>query len=80
MMREKFDIMPLGNDPECTYSMDCGQTQLNNNVVVVGGSGSGKSMSISAPTMLYTYNKSLVVTVSKRKLVKDFAELFRQRG
>ncbi len=80
MTKEQFDVMPLGNDPECTYSMDCGQTQLNNNVAVVGGSGSGKSMSISAPIMLYTYNKSLVVTVSKRKLVKDFTRLFRQRG
>ena len=80
MMNEQFDVMPLGNDPECTYSMDCNLTQLNNNVAVVGGSGSGKTMSISAPIMLYTYNKSLVVTVSKRKLVKDFARLFRQRG
>ena len=80
MMKEQFDVMPLGNDPECVYSMDCGLTQLNNNVAVVGGSGSGKSMSISAPTMLYTYHKSLVVTVSKRKLVKDFTRLFQQRG
>lgn len=79
-MNEKFDVMPLGNGTECTYSMDCGQTQLNNNVAVVGGSGSGKSLSISAPTMLYTYNKSLVVTVSKRKLVQDFARVFRRRG
>jgi hypothetical protein len=28
MAKEQFDVMPLGKDPEYTYSMDCGQTQL----------------------------------------------------
>ena len=80
MKKELFDVMPLGNAPECTYTMDCEQTQLNNNVAGVGGSGSGKTMSLSAPLLLYTYYKSLVVTLSKRKLVKDFTEVFRRRG
>lgn len=27
----------------CFYSMDCNETGLNNNIIVCGGSGSGKT-------------------------------------
>ena len=34
------------------YSLDCHETQLNNNVLVVGTSGSGKTRSIVTPNIL----------------------------
>lgn len=72
------DRVILGKN--CTYSTDCQETQLNNNVVVCGGSGCGKTMSISEPRLLETEHSSLIVTLSKQKLLKKYAPLFRQRG
>lgn len=64
----------------CVYSTDCEETQINNNVLVVGGSGSGKTMSITEPRLLETKNSSLIVTLSKRRLVKQYRPLFLKRG
>lgn len=72
------DRVILGRD--CIYSTDCQKTQLNNNVIVCGSSGSGKTMSVSEPRLLETANSSLVVTLSKRKLAEKYEPLFRQRG
>lgn len=65
---------------KCVYSTDSEVTGINNNVVVCGGSGCGKTMSISEPRMLETHTSSLVVTVTKRRIVNKYAEMFRQRG
>ena len=34
------------------YSLNCYETQLNNNVLVVGASGTGKTRSIVTPNLL----------------------------
>ena len=60
------DTIILGE--RCTYSTDCQETGLNNNVLVVGGSGSGKTMSISEPLLLSTQHSSLIITVTKRRV------------
>ena len=64
----------------CFYSMDCNETGLNNNIIVCGGSGSGKTMSISEPRLLETKTSSLVATVTKRRIVKKYKPLFKERG
>lgn len=64
----------------CFYSMDCNETGLNNNIIVCGGSGSGKTMSISEPRLLETKTSSLVATVTKRRIVKKYQPLFKERG
>ena len=64
----------------CEYSSDCEETQLNNNILVVGGSGSGKSMSIAEPRLLETKHTSLIFTLSKRKLIHKYAPLLLRRG
>ena len=40
----KADRMILGDGPECVFSTDTDMTGINNNVLVVGGSGSGKTL------------------------------------
>lgn len=62
------------------FSTDSNKTGLNNNVLVVGSSGGGKTMSIIEPRLLKTYNSSLVVTVTKRRIVEKYKPMFRKRG
>ncbi len=74
----KTDKMILGNN--AVYSTNCDETGLNNNVIVCGSSGCGKTMSISEPRLLETYNTSLIVTVTKRKIVEKYKPVFEKRG
>lgn len=75
---EEYDRVILGEN--AVFSTDCSKTQLNNNVLVCGSSGSGKTMSISEPRLLYTHHSSLIMTLSKRKLIARYSRLFRGRG
>lgn len=59
----------------CFYSMDCNETGLNNNIIVCGGSGSGKTMSISEPRLLETKTSSLVATVTEETYRKKISTL-----
>ncbi len=72
------DRVILGEN--CIYSLDCEETGLNNNVIVCGGSGSGKTMSVSEAKLLETHESSMIVTVTKRRIVDKYALLFRARG
>lgn len=64
----------------CCYSSDSNETGLNNNVIVCGGSGSGKTMSIAEPRLIETKTSSLIATVSKRRIVNKYIPLFKKRG
>jgi len=72
------DRVILGEN--CNYSSDCEKTGLNNNILVCGSSGCGKTMSISEPRLLETHNSSLVATVTKRRIVNKYKPLFVERG
>lgn len=73
-----YDTVILGE--ECKVTSNSQKTQRNNNQIVVGSPGSGKTMSISEARLLHTQNSSLVVTLSKRRLVKKYTPLFERRG
>lgn len=73
-----YDTIVLAKD--CVYSSDCGHTGINNNQIVVGGSGSGKTMSITEPCLLNTVNRNLIVTVTKPRIVGKYADLLHSRG
>ena len=64
----------------CCYSADSNETGLNNNVIVCGGSGSGKTMSVSEPRLLETKTSSIIATVTKRRIVNKYMPLFKKRG
>ncbi len=61
------------------FSRDCFKTQLNNNVMVVGTSGSGKTRSIVRPNLLQAQG-SYVVSDPKGNLSKIFGPYFRAKG
>ncbi len=70
--------MILGKNVSCSTNSE--ETGLNNNVVVVGGSGSGKTMSVIEPRLLETFDSNLIVTVTKRRLIDQYKALFAERG
>ena len=61
-------------------STDSEVTQLNNNIIVVGPSGAGKTMSYAEMCLLRTRSSSMIVTLSKRRLVQDYYQDFIRRG
>ena len=74
----QYDKYLLGADERCWFTTDCTETQLNNNVMVEGGSGSGKTLSTLLPILLHSgYNNSIVVLTKKGLLlqVKKWMEM-----
>lgn len=74
------DNIILGADKKLVFTSDSEKTGINNNILVVGSSGAGKTMSIVEPFLLETYSRNLVVSVSKRRIVDLFLPLLRERG
>ena len=70
------DNLVMGKN--CIYAMD--ENYVNNNVLIVGGTGSGKTHFVLEPMLLYTENSSAVVNINKRVLFDKYAPLFAKRG
>lgn len=79
-LKMKADRVILGDGPKCVFSTDPEVTGINNNVLVVGGSGSGKTMSVSEPFLLETHERSIIATVTKRRIVNKYGPLLQKRG
>lgn len=74
------DRLILGDGKNCIFSSDSQKTGLNNNILVIGTSGCGKTVSIMEPRILETFNKSLIATVTKRRIVKKYSMVMKKRG
>lgn len=60
-------------------SMDTRKTLRNNNVIVIGGSGSGKSFRLVKPNLLQA-NSSFVVTDPSGELLESMGDFLEQEG
>lgn len=72
-----FGKMILAENQE--YSLDTYQTQLNNNVLVVGTTGAGKTRSIVTPNLLEATG-SYIVSDPKGNLYYKYREYLEERG
>jgi len=61
------------------YSLDCYKTKLNNNVLVVGTSGAGKTRSIVTPNLLQA-SGSYVLSDPKGNLYKKYKSYLEKQG
>ena len=62
------------------YSADSAITGVNNNIIVCGGTGCGKSLSVAVPSFLVTFDSSVAITVSDKEFIDSNAPLFREYG
>ena len=61
------------------YSLDCHKTKLNNNVLVVGGSGSGKTTGVVIPNIKQA-SGSYIITDPKGNLYKQLGVYLKDKG
>ena len=61
------------------YSLNCYETQLNNNVLVVGASGAGKTRSIVTPNLLEATG-SYIVSDPKGNLYRQYYPYLTEQG
>ncbi|MCR5093334.1 MAG: type IV secretory system conjugative DNA transfer family protein [Lachnospiraceae bacterium] len=73
----KEDTLILAQDQY--YSLDCYETRLNNNVLVVGTSGAGKTRGVVEPNLMQA-SGSYVVSDPKGNLYAKYKDYLKERG
>ena len=73
----KNDMMILAKDRY--YILNTMETQLNNNVLVVGASGAGKTRSIVSPNILQAHG-SYVISDPKGNLYQKYGKYLKNKG
>ena len=66
---------PIGKNTVFDY-----QSDMNKNIVIVGSSGSGKTKSIVEPFLLNVDDRSLIIPVSKERIVTIYEPYLTSRG
>jgi len=61
-------------------STDMAKTHLNNNICIVGCTGSGKTTSFIEPRLLKTFDTNLIIYDPKRELIEKYRGMFEERG
>lgn len=72
------DKIYLGEN--ASYEIGKGRDGYNDNVLVVGGTGCGKTVSVNIPTALHLKETSTVMTFSKRKNAEMMIKSFKEKG
>ena len=60
--------------------MDPEVSQVNNNVLVIAGTGGGKTKSVVEANLLHAFHQSMVVLLTKRRLLDQYGPLLKSRG
>lgn len=63
----------------CQLSMNTDHTRLNNNIMIIGGPGSGKSFNVVRPNLLQKYG-SYVITDPSAELLRTTGKFFEENG
>lgn len=74
---EDIDRMPLADG--VSYSLDCYSTKRNNNVLICGTPGSGKTRGIIEPQLMMATG-SYVISDPKRNLYRKYKHYLEERG
>ena len=77
-LRRRTDPIVLAAD--CVIDGGIGQTIPNYNVLVVGSTGTGKSLSVNYPTMYEMQESSMIATFPKAGEARQMAKHFKDKG
>lgn len=75
-----YDTFILGEDKRCHVSTDCYETQLSNNIMVVGGTGSGKTRSVMMAILLHLKHSNAIGIFTKWGMLTSIRRLLQKRG
>ena len=78
--QSRYDSLILGDGPTGIYSMDPQVTPVNNNVLVIAGTGGGKTKSVVEANLLHAENQSMAVLLTKRRLLDQYRGTLKKRG
>ncbi len=76
----QYDSVILSDGPLGKYSMDPRVSPVNNNTMVLAGTGGGKTKSVVEATPLHAEHQSLVVLLPKRRLLDQYRAPLKKRG
>ena len=76
----QYDSLILGDGPAGIYSMDPQESPVNNNVMVIAGTGGGKTKSVVEANLLHAQHQSMVVLLTKRRLLDQYRVHLNKRG
>lgn len=80
MDNKAYDVFPLGAGPKAMFSMDTRRTQVNNNTLVVGGTGAGKTIGVAYPMLMHLQHGNAVGIFTKRGMTDSIRRLLEKRG
>ena len=75
-MSVKKDTIPLASGVEVKR----GEGFLNDNILVIGATGSGKTTSITYPRIMSTYESSLIIPIVKDGAYFEYKKMLENRG
>ena len=75
-----YDAFPLGAGPKAMFSMDTYRTRVNNNMLVVGGTGAGKTIGVAYPMLMHLQHGNAVGIFTKRGMTDAIRQLLKKRG
>ena len=76
----KYEVFQLGADKRCVLNTDTVNTQRNNNVLVIGGTGAGKTTCVSNNMLLGLENSNAVVVCTKKGEMDTFSRILKSKG
>ena len=76
----QYDSLILGDGPKGMYPMDPRKSPVNNNTMVIAGTGGGKTKSVVEANLLHAEHQSLAVLLTKRRLLDQYRQHLKKRG
>ncbi|MBO5636047.1 MAG: type IV secretory system conjugative DNA transfer family protein [Acidaminococcaceae bacterium] len=76
----EYDFLVLGDGADGFFDMNPENASINHNVLVIAGTGGGKTKSVVETNLLHSWHKSMVVLLTKRRLINIYSPLLKKRG
>ena len=76
----EYDFLVLGDGADGFFDMNPENASINHNMLVIAGTGGGKTKIVVETNLLHSWHKSMVVLLTKRRLINIYSPLLKKRG